>query len=139
VRGAGCPAITEEVLVLDVPGQITIDDAIDDCERQAALSDHADGGDLERLGETTAYGYLILELLERNGWAVHVRAPFAGAIDGDGTPGVVILAAHRFAEIPDLKFTGRTVADCAPQLMIEAGKYVRVIANARARLGERES
>lgn len=106
--------------MLDVPGQMSIDDAA--------------GSDLEQLGDLPEFGWVILELLDQNGWSVHVRAPFAGAIDDEGTPGVMILAAHRYADIPDLRIVGRTVADCAPQLMVEAGKYVPAIARARERL-----
>lgn len=89
--------------------------------------------DLELLAETDAYGWVILELLEVNGWLVHVRAPFAGAIDEYGTPGVVVHAAHRFVDVPAITITGRSVAECAPQLLVEAGRHVRTIANARRR------
>jgi hypothetical protein len=120
--------------VLDVPGQITIDDAILECERDRRLAEQDGPIELERIGESFEFGYVILGLLGQQGWLVHVRAPFAGAIDGEGTRGIVVHAAHRYADVPDLMVEGRTVADCATPLMIECGKYTRAIVAARDRL-----
>lgn len=116
--------------MLDVPQQITIDDAALECERQQRL---AASCDLERLGGSFEYGWVILELLVQVGWYVHVTTPFAGQVDGDGTRGVMVVARHPLLDGVDLRVTGRTVADCATPLMIEAGKYIRKIANAHAR------
>jgi hypothetical protein len=102
--------------VLDVPSE---NDELDDAE-------------LEQLGESDGFGWLILELLERAGWLVHVTTPFAGQLDGDGTRGILVVAAHPDVGLP-VEVQGRTVADCATPLLVETGKHVRAIANARAR------
>jgi hypothetical protein len=117
-------------------GQISIDDAIDECERESMLAETAAGGDLERLGESHAWGWTLISMLERQGWLIHVAAPFAGAIDGDGTPGIMVVAAHPDVVDYEIKLQGRTVADCATPLLIEAGKWTRTIANARRRREE---
>jgi hypothetical protein len=122
--------------VLDVPGQITIDDALFECERQQRLAEQefVPTGDLERLGDSDAYGELIRRLLELQGWSIHVRAPFSGEIDDAGTHGVMVIAAHRYADVLPVQLLGRNLAACAPQLMVECGKYTRAIVAARDRL-----
>jgi hypothetical protein len=123
---------------MDVPAQITLDDAIADVERQQLLegAGDVDLGNLERLGESDGFGYVILDLLERAGWFVHVTVPFAGQIDNDGTRGVLVLARHPDLDGIEIAVTGRTVADCATPVMVEAGKYTRKLANARRRREE---
>jgi hypothetical protein len=119
---------------VETPGQITIDDAILECERNDRLAE-VDGGEteLEQLGESYAFGWIILELLEKAGWLVHVTAPFAGQLDGEGTRGVLVIARHPLLDGIELLVSGRTVADCATPLLMESGKYIRKIANARER------
>jgi hypothetical protein len=119
--------------VLDAPGQITIEEAVLECERDQRLAEASGPGELERIGDSFEFGYVILELLEKAGWFVHVTVPLGGQIDGDGTRGVMVLAVHRYADVPPLEVCGRTVADCAAPLMIEAGKYLRAIRNADGR------
>lgn len=120
--------------MLDVKGQITLEQAIDEVERQRGL-DVADGAghDIERLGEAPEYGWVILGLLEQNGWLVHITKPLGGQIDGEGTPGILVIARHRHLPLVEIKLDGRTVAECAPQLLVETGRYLRLIRNADRR------
>jgi hypothetical protein len=118
--------------VLDVSRQITIDDAILECERDRRLAEQDGPIELERIGESFEFGWLILELLERAGWLVHVTFAFAGQLDGEGTRGILVIAAHPDVGLP-VEVTGRTVADCATPLLIETGKHARTIANAARR------
>jgi hypothetical protein len=120
--------------VLDVrTGQITIEEAVLECEREQRLAEASGPTDPQRLGESFEFGYVILGLLEKAGWFVHVTVPLGGQIDGEGTRGVMVLAVHRFADVPPLEVCGRTVADCATPLMVEAGKYLPAIRNAQRR------
>lgn len=114
-------------------GQITSEEGFLACERQQLLAEQGGPLDLERLGQSFAFADAIFALLDRAGWSIHVRAPFGGQIDDEGTRGVLVIAAHRFADIPPLELCGRTRADCAVPLMVEADKYMRAIAAARAR------
>lgn len=116
---------------MDAAGQLTIDDAIADCERESRRAETAAGGDLERIGDSFAWGWTLLELLERQGWGIHVTAPFAGQIDAAGTPGVVVIATHPAIDGLEIKIAGRTVADCATPLTIECGRYARAVRTAR--------
>jgi hypothetical protein len=118
---------------VETPGQITIDDAILESERANRVGDQDGPIELERLGESFEFGWLILELLENAGWLVHVTVPFAGQLDGKGTRGVMVVARHELLDGVDLRVTGRTVADCATPLLVESGKYIRLIASARER------
>lgn len=118
-------------------GQISIDEALE-WERQQLLDGQERGSDeLERLCETEAYGHVILLLLNQAGWLVHVTRPFAGQLDGDGTSGIMVVAAHTEADVPDVRICGRTIADVAPQLLVETGKHIRAISAARDRREQR--
>lgn len=115
-------------------GQISIDEALE-WERQQLLDEQERGSvdELERLGESEAYGHVILLLLNQAGWLVHVTRPFAGQLDGDGTSGIMVVAAHTEADVPDIRICGRRLADVAPQLLVETGKHIRAISAARDR------
>ena len=107
--------------------QITIDDAIADVEREQRLADHADGRDVLTLGDHAAWveqnegvGWIVLgELNRRDGFCIAILPPFAGAIDDEGTPGIMISATH--PELPgvEIKILGRNVDECIPQLLVE--------------------
>lgn len=122
---------------MDVPGQITIDDAILEVERQQLLDEgEADLGNLERLGESDGFGWVVLGLLEKAGWRIHVTRPFAGQIDDKGTPGILAIARHPDLDGVELTALGRSAADVATPMMIEADKYTRKLVNARRRREE---
>ena len=81
--------------------------------------------------EPTRDGYLIARLLDENGWSVFVWKPFAGE------PGIVVQAAHRYADVPPIKLSGSSLADCAPALLVQASKHLPAIAEARSRAADR--
>lgn len=60
-------------------------------------------------------GYLLLELLDLDGWSVHVRRAFAGE-------GVALIAARGSLTVA---MQGPSVADAAPFLVIECARYRR--------------
>lgn len=88
--------------------------------------------EIERLGESPEFGWRLLELLEQQGWLVHVTTPFAGAIDGEGTSGILVVCAHPDVPGGPIQVCGRSVADCAVPLMLEASRWIPHIAAARA-------
>jgi len=63
-------------------------------------------GELERLGDSAPFGWLLLELLELDHWHVHVRAAL-----GDG---VIVIGHH--PDLPRLEIVeaADTVAHAAP-------------------------
>lgn len=67
--------------------------------------------ELQRLGETREFGYLLLELLNHAGWDVVVTAAFAGE-------GVLVIA--RGVDGIEIKRQGAKVADVAADLFQEA-------------------
>jgi hypothetical protein len=85
-------------------------------------------GELERLGNSAAFGYVLLEMLERAGWTSNIRAAFAG----DGV--IVSLWAHVRPEYQDalgkrLEFTdvGPSLASVICGLMQQCVEHRRYI------------
>ena len=86
---------------------------------------------LERLGESSGFGYTLLELLGVNGWEIAVTKPFAGAqLDAEGEPiesdhaGVLVIASKSGYEI---RRTGESVAAVACDVFNEAAHMQRVL------------
>lgn len=71
---------------------------------------------MERLGDSAAFGEVLLDVLERNGWLVHRQAAFAGE-------GVLVIARRNGLEF---KATGPTVAAAAGELFQEATHFIRI-------------
>lgn len=70
-----------------------------------------DLGPLQRLGDTVAWGELLIELLELNGWTIHRRRAFAG-------DGIILLATH--PDGWDVEAAGPSVAAAATPLFVQA-------------------
>jgi hypothetical protein len=100
-----------------------------DAPQTAAEDDPPD--DLEQLGDSHAYGWTLLELLDQAGWHVHVTVPLAAQLDRDPEPGIMVRARHPLLDGVDLVMHGATVADCATPLMLQAGRQIRALAAAR--------
>lgn len=71
---------------------------------------------MERLGASDAFGEVLLDVLERNGWLVHKQQAFAGE-------GVLVIARKNGLEF---KATGPTIAAAAVDLFQEATRFIRV-------------
>jgi hypothetical protein len=70
-----------------------------------------EGWEWERLGESSPFGEVLLDLLERHGWHIERRAGFAGA-------GILLMATRRDVDRA-LCGEGPTVADAALTLFNE--------------------
>lgn len=77
---------------------------------------------LERLGESPAFGYALLELLGLAGWEVAVTKPFAGTLEAGKKPGVLVIVAREGHEI---RRTGESVAAVACEVLQEAATIQR--------------
>lgn len=85
-----------------------------------------DGG-WERLGESEGFGWVLLELLERAGWKVHVRAALG--------EGVLVSASHPELVDFDLRAEGRSVAEVmAGGLFERCVSYIKLRAPAQLRI-----
>lgn len=72
--------------------------------------------DLERLGDTPGFGWLLLEILSLNGWTVRVETGFAGQ--------PTVIATHPALGLP-VERLGR-VEDVAVEVFKEAASYRRI-------------
>lgn len=72
-------------------------------------------GELERIGESDGLGWMLLELLERNGWTVHVRPAFAG--------GILVVGSHPRLGF-EVKCDGPRVADAAVPFFLECARWL---------------
>ncbi len=84
----------------------------------------------QRLGETSEFGWSLLNLLGLSGWAIAVTTPFAGAaLDAEDLPveaehrGVLVIVSRGGYEI---RRTGPTVAAIAPDVFQEAVRWQRL-------------
>ena len=71
---------------------------------------------MERLGESPAFGFELLDLLGRGGWVVAVLPAFAG-------DGVMVIASRNGYEV---RRSGATVAEIAPKVFAEATRVQRL-------------
>lgn len=81
---------------------------------------------MERLGDSSAFGFTLLELVGQAGWEIVRTTPFAGAeLDGDDAPiegghaGVLVIASRNGYEI---RKTGKTLAEAAVKVFHEAAR-----------------
>lgn len=70
-----------------------------------------EGWEWERLGDSTPFGEVLLELLERQGWHIERQPAFAGA-------GVLLIATRSDVD-GCLSANGSTIADAALSLFNE--------------------
>lgn len=90
-----------------------------------------DTPELQPLADLPEFGRLLLQLLEQQGWLVHVTVPFAGIIDAAGTRGIMVICAHPDVVGPPIRVTGRELADCAIPVLKQASRAIPEIAAAR--------
>ena len=106
--------------------QITIEEAIADCEREQRLADHADGRDVLTLGDHAAWveqnegvEWIVLGEFNRSfGCDVAIVPPLGGAIDDRGTNGIAVVISHPLM-LPgeEIRVLGRNVAECMPGIL----------------------
>lgn len=88
--------------------------SFDDLEPDEPLS----LGSMERIGESFAFGSMLVQLMRASGWVVEETKPFAGLDEtGEHNAGVLIIARLGALEI---KRVGATLADVAIDLFNEA-------------------
>ena len=101
--------------------QLNLLDLIRQVEEQGARQDDGGLGSLQRLGETSEFGYLLLDLLGLDGWEVVVTSAFAGgSAEAEARPGVLVIASRNGMEV---KAVGDSVAAVACELFVEASKW----------------
>jgi hypothetical protein len=93
---------------------------------------------VERLGDSSAFGFSLLEIVGQAGWEVVCTTPFAGAeLDEDDLPvdgahaGVLVIASRHGYEI---RRTAPTLVEAAVKVFREAARMSSMVPGANVQL-----
>lgn len=93
---------------------------------------------MERLGDSSAFGFTLLELVGQAGWEIIQTTPFAGAeldddeLPVDGEHAAVLVIARRYGY--EIRETAPTLAEAAVKVFHQADRMSSMVPGANVQL-----